>query len=64
MVEELEADATAETGFRGTTNAATSVEECRVAVCACASCGSQDVEERVDRLFTVAPEYLAGFLRS
>ena len=64
MVEELEADATTETGVCGTTNAAASVEQCGVAVFACASCGSQDVEERADGLFTLAPEYFACFLRS
>ena len=64
MVEELEADATADTGLRGTADAAASVEQCGVAVCACASCGSQDVEEGVDGLFTLVPEYFTCFFRS
>lgn len=63
MVEELEANAATETGFRGTADAAASVEKCGVAIFTCASCGSQDVDERVDGRFTLAPEYLACFLR-
>ena len=64
MVEELEADAATNTSVRGTANAASSVKQGGVAVFACASCCSQDVEERVDGLFTLAPEDLACFLRS
>lgn len=64
MIEELEADATAETGFRGTANATASVEQRGVAVCACTSRGSQDVEERVDGLFTLVPEYFTCSFRS
>ena len=64
MVEELKANTTTDTGLSGTTNAATSVEQCGVAICACASCGSQDVEERVDGLFTLVPEYFTCVFRS
>lgn len=63
MVEELEANAATETRFRGAADGAASVEQCGVAIFACASCGSQDVDERVDSRFTLAPKYFACFLR-
>ncbi len=64
MVEELEADAPTDSSLRDTADAASSIEQGGVVVSACASCCSQDVEERADGLFTLAPKYFARFLRS
>ena len=62
MVEELQADASAEPGICGTADAAASVEERGIAVFARACCRSQDADERADGLFSLAPEYFACFL--
>lgn len=64
MVKELEADTATETRFSDTAGAAASIEQCRVAVFACASCCSQNIEEWANSLFPLVPENFTCFFRS
>ena len=64
MVEQLQADAAAQPGFRGCSDAPSARPEGRVGVFARAGGGAQDVDQGADGLLALGPEQLARFLRA
>ena len=64
VIEELQADAAAETCFGGTPYAGSAAPHCRVTISTCASGCSQDVDKGVQCILALLPEELPSLLRS